>query len=98
MVTIHSVNAMNDRVPERVAAANAAILVTLRNEPVQYPALIAGRSGLHIPTAERGCRALSPETLLIGGLGDTVRGHEHIESREYVLIYDIYNSEDAVIL
>jgi DNA-binding IclR family transcriptional regulator len=33
-------------------------LVTFRTEPVQYPALTASRSGLHVPSAEQRCQAL----------------------------------------
>lgn len=55
---------MKYQVPERVAAADAAILATFRSEPVQYPALVASRSGLHIPSAERRCRALADQGLL----------------------------------
>jgi DNA-binding IclR family transcriptional regulator len=63
MGIFHTVDAMSDQVPERLAA-DAAILATFRSEPVQYPALIASRSGLHIPSAERRCRALADRGLL----------------------------------
>jgi hypothetical protein len=62
--TFHRVDAMSDQVSERVAAADAAILATFRSDPVQYPALIASRSGLHIPYAERRCRVLADRGLL----------------------------------
>lgn len=55
---------MNDRTPERLSAADETILETFRTEPVQYPALIAGRSGLHIPYAERRCRVLADRGFL----------------------------------
>jgi hypothetical protein len=64
MVITHTVGAMSDQVPERLAAADAAILTTFRSAPVQYPALIASRSGLHIPYAERRCRVLANRGLL----------------------------------
>jgi DNA-binding IclR family transcriptional regulator len=55
---------MSDRVPERLATADAAILATFRIDPVQYPALVASRSGLHIPYAERRCQVLVTHGLL----------------------------------
>jgi hypothetical protein len=45
---------MSDRVPERLATADAAILATFRIDPVQYPELVASRSRLHIPSANNG--------------------------------------------
>lgn len=64
MITTHIVDAMSDCVPERLAAADAAILATFQSDPVQHPALIASRSGLHIPYAERRCRRLVTHGLL----------------------------------
>lgn len=55
---------MSDRVSERLAAADAAILTTFRIESVQYPALVASRSGLHIPYAEQRCQSLVTHGLL----------------------------------
>jgi DNA-binding IclR family transcriptional regulator len=55
---------MSNHTPAWLAAADAAILATFRNESVQYPALIASRSGLHIPYAEQRCQALVDHGLL----------------------------------
>lgn len=55
---------MSDRVSERVAAIDAAILATFRIDPVQYSALIASRSGLHIPSAKQRCLMLVTYGLL----------------------------------
>jgi DNA-binding IclR family transcriptional regulator len=74
---------MSDQVPERVAAADTAILATFRNDPVQYPALIASRSGLHIPYAEQRCRALADRGL-IEQVSDEVAYRLTADGRHYL--------------
>lgn len=55
---------MNDQVSEQLTAADSAILASFRTKPIQYPALIASRSGLHIPYAEQRCEVLADRGLL----------------------------------
>jgi hypothetical protein len=60
MGALHTLDAMSNRVPEQLAAADAAILATFRSDSVQYPALVASRSGLHIRMLNGGVGGSSP--------------------------------------
>lgn len=55
---------MSKKMPDWLTATDISILETFRVEPVQYPAMIASRSGLHIPYAERRCQVLVEYDLL----------------------------------
>lgn len=55
---------MNNRVSEQLTAVDETVLITFRTKPIQYPALIASRSGLHIPYAEQRCQVLADRGLL----------------------------------
>lgn len=55
---------MTEKMPSWLMDTDITILATFCTEPVQYPAMIASRSGLHIPYAERRCRVLAEYGLL----------------------------------
>lgn len=48
----------------RMREADKQILLVLRRDRVQYPALLAAETGLHLPLVERRCDALESRDLI----------------------------------
>lgn len=63
---------MSIELPAWMEDADEQILYILRRDRVQYPALIAGETGAHMPLIERRCRRLESEGLIEPVSGEVV--------------------------
>lgn len=63
---------MNVEMPTWMEKTDERILHILRRERVQYPALIAGEVGAHMPVIERRCQRLESNGLIEPVSGEVV--------------------------